>query len=76
MIPVLNQLDVHCAVFGNHDFGKWSSSQWKFKTTHYGSYYEFILLFMTTLSNAMNILDLKSGINRTADANRPFCFKI
>ena len=21
MVPVLNQLGVHCAVFGNHDFG-------------------------------------------------------
>ena len=22
MIPVLNQLGTHCAVYGNHDFGK------------------------------------------------------
>ena len=22
MVPVLNQLGVHCAVYGNHDFGK------------------------------------------------------
>ena len=22
MVPVLNKLDVRCAVFGNHDFGK------------------------------------------------------
>lgn len=22
MIPVLNEIGTHCAVFGNHDFGK------------------------------------------------------
>ena len=23
MVPVLNAIGVHCAVYGNHDFGKW-----------------------------------------------------
>ena len=23
MVPVLNKLDVRCAVYGNHDFGKY-----------------------------------------------------
>lgn len=23
MVPVMNQLGIHCAVFGNHDFGKY-----------------------------------------------------
>ena len=23
MVPVLNQLGVHCSVYGNHDFGKY-----------------------------------------------------
>ena len=24
MVPVLNKLGVHCAVYGNHDFGRWT----------------------------------------------------
>ena len=23
MVPVLNSLDIQCAVYGNHDFGTW-----------------------------------------------------
>lgn len=23
MIPVLNACGIHCAVYGNHDFGEW-----------------------------------------------------
>lgn len=23
MVPVMNQFGIHCAVFGNHDFGEW-----------------------------------------------------
>ena len=28
MVPVLNQVGVHCSVYGNHDFGE---STWRFR---------------------------------------------
>lgn len=35
MVPVLNKLDVRCAVYGNHDFGKQFINVFRKRSTMY-----------------------------------------
>ena len=43
MVPVLNKLDVRCAVFGNHDFGTlmFEVETFYVKSLHLGSFSDF-----------------------------------